>query len=433
MTLVQTVKQNFDSFLKAQNKEPAWLLTTRQNAQKMFLEAGIPTRKNEDWRYNQFDFLKENSFLFEESDPQKNPNVDEVQKSLNSKNQNLFSENPIYFYDGKLIAGQSLPEGVEVLEFDSLNQETAKTAFKTFAKDTENPFWFLNQTYAKAYYVLIKQNQKELIHFRFVYSDSKTALIFSPHLYLNIAKNTKAKVIQSHESLKNNTQTCFVNSALQLDLQENADLHFTHLQNLDFSFEFIQTVKATLLKDSFLNSFYLNLGANFSRMTINYQLNQENAEAHLDGLMVARENQKADFHTQIDHFCGHTESHNRVFSAVDDSARSIFNGKVIVHPDAQKIKAHQKSKNILLSKNASAYPKPELEIYADDVECSHGATVGQLDDAMLFYLASRGISADAARQMLVKAFLVEALDLVEDENQSEILGKLVFENKDDQT
>jgi Fe-S cluster assembly protein SufD len=180
-----------------------------------------------------------------------------------------------------------------------------------------------------------------------------------------------------------------------------------------------------------LISHSISLGGALVRNDINSVLNAQAAECNLNGLYVVSGKQHVDYHTRVDHKKPHGTSREHYKGVIGGRARAVFNGRAYVHPDAQKTDAEQYNKNLLLSPDAEVDTKPQLEIYADDVKCSHGATVGQLDEQMLFYLRSRGIAEGAARGMLTYGFacdIVERMGLAPVQAYTEALLKTKLEN-----
>ena len=166
-------------------------------------------------------------------------------------------------------------------------------------------------------------------------------------------------------------------------------------------------------KNSRLESHSIALGGALVRNDIHSQLAAEGAEIIMNGLYMTKDKQHVDNHTRVDHMKPRTYSTENYRGVLNGKSRAVFNGKVVVHPQAQKIDAQQSNANLLLSDDAEIDTKPELEIYADDVKCSHGATVGQLDKNMLFYLRSRGIDEDTARSLLTYAFADEVISKID--------------------
>jgi len=177
-----------------------------------------------------------------------------------------------------------------------------------------------------------------------------------------------------------------------------------------------------------INTFTLNGGIVRNNLHIN--VNGENCESHLNGAYLLKNKQHVDNHTIVDHKVANCESFELYKGVMDDSSTGVFNGKVFVRKDAQKINAFQSNGNVLLSDNATINSKPELEIYADDVKCSHGSTTGQLDEEAVFYLRARGLSEKSARQLMVSAFIGEVLEKVENQQVLDFIHKVLKDRFD---
>jgi Fe-S cluster assembly protein SufD len=169
------------------------------------------------------------------------------------------------------------------------------------------------------------------------------------------------------------------------------------------------------------------LGAKLSRNNIRTKLAGEGLECVLNGLYLTRNEQLADHHMIVEHAQPHCASHEYFNGILDDKSKGVFHGRILVQQIAQKTDAKQTNKNLLLSDNASADTKPQLEIYADDVKCTHGATIGQLNDESIFYLRARGMSLDSAKQMLIHAFAGEIIERIQCETAREVIDKLVWD------
>jgi Fe-S cluster assembly protein SufD len=174
-------------------------------------------------------------------------------------------------------------------------------------------------------------------------------------------------------------------------------------------------------KSAVLDGFQLSIGGCLARLEAHVMLAAEDAECRLSAIYLGRQNQHHDITTNMTHARGHCQSNQVIRGVLDDAARGVFQGKVHVAQDAQKTDGQQMSRALLLSRKAEADAKPELEIYADDVICAHGATVGELDETQLFYLKSRGIPQNEARAMLISAFLDDAIDMIENSDLASLL------------
>jgi Fe-S cluster assembly protein SufD len=189
----------------------------------------------------------------------------------------------------------------------------------------------------------------------------------------------------------------------------------------------VSRTQAEQRKNSVFTTYTVTTGGALVRNDINTLLNDEGCETHLFGLYLTDGEQHVDNHTLIDHAKPHCISNELYKGVLNDRSRAVFNGKVFVRPDAQKTNAYQSNKNILLTKDASVDTKPQLEIYADDVRCTHGATVGQLDDESVFYLRSRGIPKEHALIILIRAFADDIFENISIEPLHEHIQKLIFE------
>jgi Fe-S cluster assembly protein SufD len=174
-------------------------------------------------------------------------------------------------------------------------------------------------------------------------------------------------------------------------------------------------------------SHFISLGAEFSRNEFNTKFNDEGGECTLNGLFLTGGTQLFDVHTMIDHAKPHCNSHEHYKGILDDKSRGVFNGKVMVRKDAQKTNAFQENNNIILSKEALINTKPQLEIFADDVKCSHGATIGQLDDEAKFYLKSRGIGEESANAILIHAFASDVIKSIKVKPVRDFVEKILTE------
>ncbi|MGE0386096.1 MAG: Fe-S cluster assembly protein SufD, partial [Gammaproteobacteria bacterium] len=223
-----------------------------------------------------------------------------------------------------------------------------------------------------------------------------------PRLHVRLGEGAELTLIEHYASLSASAGfTCAVTT---VELGRGARLAHCKLQEEADDAYHVACMLVDQAASSVLHQHSISLGARLARHDLRVRLAGEGAEAVLDGLYLAGGRQHVDHHTRVDHLVPHTTSAEDYRGVLDGSGRGVFNGKVVVHPRARKSAARQSNRNLLLAPGAEADTKPELEIYADDVQCSHGATVGQLDAASLFYLRSRGIDAETARNLLVYAF-----------------------------
>ncbi len=247
-------------------------------------------------------------------------------------------------------------------------------------------------------------------------------------MMINASKSSQATITQGFfcESGENN----FCNSTSEISVGENAVLRIEKIQYESEKTFHISTEQVKQEKNSNfgINTFTLN-GA-LVRNNLNIDVNGQNCETHLNGAYLLKNKQHVDNHTIVDHKVPNCESHELYKGVIDDNSTAVFNGKVFVRPDAQKINAFQSNGNVLLSDSASINSKPELEIYADDVKCSHGSTTGQLDEEAVFYLRARGLSEKSARHLMVAAFIGDVLDKITNENVKTFTHNILKERFD---
>lgn len=250
----------------------------------------------------------------------------------------------------------------------------------------------------------------------FIVTHAAEAQQSTVRLHIVLGANARVTLLERHcGDGATGQMRCAAHAALAectIKLAEQAKLVHLKFQELPETDYHLATINAQLGKGAYYDQFYFTTGAALSRNSITVALTAPEAQARLHGLYLLRGAQHGDTSTIIRHDAPHTTSEEHYRGVLDGKARGVFQGKIIVAPDAQKSDGQQMSRALLLSDQAEANHKPELEIYADDVKCSHGATVGQLDEGVLFYLRSRGIPAAAARAMLMSAFTAELIEAV---------------------
>jgi Fe-S cluster assembly protein SufD len=254
------------------------------------------------------------------------------------------------------------------------------------------------------------QTREQPIYLAFVWTQGAGSLMSSPRIDVRLGSNSKATLIEHHIGV--NAEANFTNAVLGIHISDRASLEHIRVQE-DAAINFnIGSVHATVGRGgSYRNHQYI-MGSALARNDIHVSLTGADALTELHGLIFAQQTQHLDVRTVIDHQVPNTRSIEDFRGIADHRGRVVFNGKVIVSKDAQQTDARQSSRNLLLSAQAEIDTRPELEIYANDVKCAHGATVGQLDAGALFYLQSRGIARDEARALLTHAFAAEVIERI---------------------
>jgi Fe-S cluster assembly protein SufD len=390
--------------------EQSWLRELRQQALACFISLGFPGPKEEGWKYTRVHTLAETAFTPIVASP--------VPVSLDDCQRYFFTDMPCFrlvFVDGRFVEGlseiQALPEGsvIESLANAFKQQEgSLRSVLARYADHENQPFTALNTAFIAdgAYlYLPPKTVLTKPVHLLFITSGRSEAVVTHPRNLMVLEPESELTVIEHYAGL--NETMYFTNAVTEVVMGRGAKVEHIKLQEDSAKSFHIATVQVQQEQDAQFVSRNLTLGGQLVRNDINSVLAGEGAGCILEGLYALDSKRHVDNHTRIDHKQPHTTSREYYKGILDGKSRAVFNGKVIVHPNAQKADAQQANRNLLLSQGAEVDTKPELEIYADDVKCAHGATVGQLDKDQVFYLRSRGIDEGAARQLLIHAFAEE--------------------------
>lgn len=321
----------------------------------------------------------------------------------------------IVLQNGKLHSGFSsdLPKGLTVKLLSDCTREELSLCGKNLELDN-NIFNSLNTLYAsEGVYIQIENNafieeSIEIIHVQ----SGKDQVAHVRNLIVSGAFS-KAEINQVYVS--HDAENCLTNAVTEFYVSVNAHLTINKLQYEQEGNFAVVTEQIEQDKDSFFHINTLTLDGSWVRNNINAEVNGVNCTTNLYGAYILKNNQHVDNHTVIDHKAPHCNSNELYKGVMDDKSTGVFNGKVFVRKDSQKINAFQSNGNVLLSDSATINSKPELEIYADDVKCSHGSTTGQLDEEAVFYLRARGLSERSARNLMVSAFVGDVLNHIEQE------------------
>jgi len=405
-----------DASAVGDSKSLAWLTAHRQSAFDQFQEAGFPTRRHENWKYTDVSRITKTGFVIA------NPTHNVIQADeLDSLKFNTVNSHELVFINGQFSAEHSdigsLDEHVVIGSLrDALKNtpELIENRFNQFANEDHarenHSFAALNTAFFHdGAFIYVPDNVviEEPIVLYFVSSNTEQTLTTAPRNLIIIGKNAQASVIESFHGLQG--VVSFTNTITEIETADGAILEHYKVQQENTDSFHVGGMHLKLHRNSRIESHSISLGGAIVRNDIVTDLAGEGAEIILNGLYMGDGRQHVDNHTLVNHSEPHTRSDEYYRGVLDGRARGVFNGKVVVHKDAQKTDAAQSNANLLLSDHAEIDTKPELEIYADDVKCSHGATVGQLDKNMLFYLRSRGLDADTAKSLLTFAFADEVI------------------------
>ena len=411
--------------------QPSWLLSLRKAGLARFTKLGFPTLQDEDWRFTNLAPLARLPF-------QPAPEAANDQAAKAALGNHIFSQLPgarLVFVNGHfstaLSSVRGLPAGVKVSNLAAALVADSVFIEKQFgqcALTDHNAFAALNQAFfldGGFVHVPAGVSVEEPIQFIFISTARQTGETIQPRNLIVAGANSKATVIESYISTGN--AAYFTNAVTEIVAGENTALEHVKFQDEAADAFHLATIAGHLGRASKVNVHSFALGAKLSRNSIRAKLAGEGLECILNGLYLTRGEQLADHHMIVEHAQPHCASHEYFNGILDDKSKGVFHGRILVQEIAQKTDAKQTNKNLLLSDDATADTKPQLEIYADDVKCTHGATIGQLNAESIFYLRARGIGVDNARRMLIHAFAGEIIARVKHDSVREELDKLVWD------
>lgn len=424
------IKQNFidqyQEFEKSLNGEKdSRLHQIRKSAIDEFRKLPIPTQKDEEWKYTNISPLLKYNFVAGEK-------VDVSSERINKFLFDQLEHSLMVFVNGyfapELSRLEDIPSGVKVSsladELKNDNPIVTKHLGKYATKENQI-FTALSTAFTKdGAFIYVPDGKiiENAIHVIFLTtSDQK---IFSQPRNLFVAgKNSQVTIIEHY--ISDEEGIYFTNSVTEIVADENAIVDHIKLQQESSKAFHIARMEVDQERSSNFSSHLISTGAVLSRNDFNARFNDEGGECMLNGLFMIKNEQLFDAHTMIDHAKPHCQSHEHYKGILQDKSKGVFNGKVMVRQDAQKTNAFQENNTILLSDDAVMNTKPQLEIFADDVKCSHGATIGKLNDEAKFYLKSRGIGEEAATAILIHAFASDVITSIKIPALRDYLEKII--------
>ncbi len=402
---------------------PEWLQERQSAGRKVWAEAELPTRKTEAWKYTSLHALNRS---FDSAEPSA---ASQAELGLEYP---YFGGCKLVFVDGYLredLSRIDIPAGAQLVRFADADEAQTGLIQKHLGSVVDSSrHLFANLSDAAlndGVFVQIEAGTDvtEPLHLIWLTTTGETAFTVSQRLLVLSGANSRASLIEHFDSTGNGN--AFTNGITELLLEDGATLHHHRLHLEEAGAMHIGGVHARLAKDSTLESFHLALGSELKRIDV--VINHEGPGAHcgLNGVYLLRKQEHVDYHTCIEHASPHCTTDEVFRGIIGDSARAVFNGRIHIHPDAQKTRAELSNRNLLTSAQAEINTKPELEIYADDVQCAHGATVAQLDPETMHYLQTRGVSREEAEIMLSYGFINEVIDSIALESLREYLRPLL--------
>lgn len=423
-------QENFyrKAFRSVQEREAnagvSWLERLRENAMARFEELGFPSVKDEEWKYTNVAPIARTEFVPLAAERVAGASAD----VLASFGVAEARDSQMVFVNGELRGDLSsltaVPEGMAVMPLsqalrDERYAEIARADLARHADYVANGFTALNTAFVAAgAFVYIPKGVavKVPLHLLFITdTGEQDKLVTFPRVLVVAEANSSATLIESYVSTSG-PAAYLTNAVVEISLADGARLEHYKVQREGPGAFHVATTAADLGASASYDSTAITFGAQLSRHDIQVTMDREGAECWVDGLYLVATSQHTDTHSVIDHRKPHCSSHQLYKGILDGKSRAVFNGKIFVRHDAQKTDAMQTNKNLLLSNEARVDTKPQLEILADDVKCAHGAAVGQIEEDELFYLETRGIHPDLARNLLTYGFAEEVIGKIKIES-----------------
>ena len=386
----------------------------QMNAFDEFNKYGLPDKNWEDWKYSDFSFLNNSTFSFG-----LRKNISELPYPLSEFN----SPNQIVFFNGYYQEDlSSIGNQLSINTIDETYKNNPELIEKIISTN-KNPFHNINSAMMNTGLTINVHNDEiinEPIHIINFTSDIDEPIMNHPLFIMNIGDGSKVSIIEHYYGSTNIEY--WVNTVTKIRLHKNSLLNHIRLQEDGNNSYHVADTEYILEKDAELKGFHYASGANSYRQNINVNLNDIGSSSSINGLCLSNHKQKHDHFITINHLKEKCTSNQLFKYILSDAALGIFNGKVIVKKDAQQTNANQTTRNLLLNDKAAAHSNPQLEIYADDVKCSHGSTTGQLDNNAIFYMRSRGIDFKSAQLLLINGFAKEILELISENKVNEYVN-----------
>ena len=400
---------NFDKFLDNHSFSDEQLEKRKKNYKK-FNDEGFPNKKLEDWKFSDLNqIIKKNikNFIIEKSETNKLQDTDLIKD---------FDHNKIYIQDGKLISydfsfekEKSLKLNIEEVVENKINTNSLLNLNSALSEDKISII--VKEGYITNAPLVIYNN----------YSEKKSNLINS-NISINLEKNSSLKIINLSNE---NSINSFSNNSQNIYLSDNAILKFYSLNyknntNMSYSFSNID-----LNKNSHCEYFILSAGAKFLKNEINCSLNKDHGSIFINGIINLENENHHEIKTIVNHNEENCKSYQLIKCVLNDNSKGIYQGKIFVDSKAQKTDGYQLSRALLLNEDTEFNAKPELEIYADDVKCSHGSTSGNIDENSIFYLMSRGLTYKQSKQLLINGYVAEVVEKITDNDIKDFVKKLL--------
>ena len=398
-------------------RESAWKSLSRQN---------WPTRKSEQWKYTSIKNLLDLEF----NSRAKEPSQELLETAKNKIHKMDLLGSYIVFLNGQHLPQLShIQENLEVSIVDANKKSLTQDQIQRLENakgnilETQSRFDLMARAFSdKIIFLSTSKNQKVDKPVYMVNLSSSTEP-FINQAYINIycAENSFLSFSEIYGALDEGI--VFNNIVTDCHLDQGSQLHYLKVQNENDQSFHVSLVNVNQSKDSRLEAMTVSVGGKITRNNLLTSMNGPGAHADINGLYLTKKSQHIDNHTHIDHKSAHTTSQQLYKGILDDESRAVFNGKVKIHPDAQKVDSSQMNKNLLLSSKAEVDSKPELEVFADDVKAAHGSAIGELDTSQVFYFQSRGIDEEEAHRMLSRGYVDEVVFKSSNKEFKDVISK----------
>ncbi|WP_243403232.1 Fe-S cluster assembly protein SufD [Sphingobacterium haloxyli] len=390
-------------FQESDTQGPSHLTALRRGAFERFQQEGFPTVKNEEWKYTNIHSLINSSYALDT--PVDVDAVDTRKADITG-----LDAHRIVLVNGQyILAFPSLEDEIGLVIkpiTEAYTEANFEKHYAQHADKSDNVMVQLNTALSTAgIYLSVAKNKviSKPIHIVHV-ATGKDAFFAQTRNLVVVEPHAEVEIIESFITMDGTAKNVH-NKVTEIVVEEGAKVQHYYLQVADTASHYMMHTEVYQAQNSLYNNYNCNLpGASFVRNNINVRLDAEQVESHLYGINLTAGQQFVDNHTVVDHMKPHCESYEWYKNIPQDESIAVFNGKIFVREDAQKTNAFQQNNNMLIGDKSTVYSKPQLEIFADDVKCSHGCTMGQFDDDALFYLRARGIGEESARVLLVHAF-----------------------------
>jgi len=402
--------------------EPRFLTALRDRGRELFRASGVPTPRREEWKFTNLRTVAETTYRSAGADIR-----DEVPWRIDDALTMVFVNGR---FAPELSNTDAADDDLTVAPLASLLADHPDRVEPWLGRRLpleEHPFAAYNTaTFTDGAVVLVGRDAavERPIHLVYLAAGDGTPSVITPRTLIVAERGAEVSIVEHYAGRGGNTLTVPVT---ELHLEANATVHHVRLQEEARDAHHVAVQHAWLDRDANLESVAVNLGARLARADVDAIVDGEGAHATLNGLYLVEDDQHTDTQLRVRHARPHGTSHELYKGILEGGGRSVFNGRIVVDPGAQKTDAVQSNRNLLLSDRALAYSNPQLEIFADDVRCTHGSTVGRLDEDAVFYLRSRGLDEAAAKSLLVYAFAAEVVQDITIEPVRERLDRFLFE------